>query len=531
MLIIKRFRFVVAVFAFISFPFILLAQKPNWQNLDLQKDSVFGISTEKAYVQIIKKKHKKVKPVLVAVIDGGIDINHEDLKNEIWTNPGEVTANNIDDDKNGYTDDIHGWNFIGSSKGNVNHENLELVRLIRKLQPKFGSLTDSTVTDKDRATYELYKKMMKEYTTSYQNANGMLTNIRMFDQALTNVTSHMGKENPTLQDFKAYKPQNEAEGRIVQLMQGILEKEPDFKAFKASQVDEGLKYYGSEVDYHLNLSLDARSVVGDDSTNDNEHFYGNADVTGPDADHGTHVAGIIGAERNNNIGIKGVADHVVLMSVRTVPDGDERDKDVANAIRYAANNGAKVINMSFGKAYSWDKKVVDDAVKYAISKDVLLIHAAGNDGKNLEKETNYPNQIYEDGSGIAQAWIEVGASGWKDDETLVAPFSNYGKTKVDVFAPGESIYSTTPGSKYANHDGTSMASPVVAGLAALIRTYYPKLTAMQVKDIILKSVVKINHNVIIKAGDAEKAVPFSDVCVSGGIVNAYNALLLARDYK
>jgi subtilisin family serine protease len=218
------------------------------------------------------------------------------------------------------------------------------------------------------------------------------------------------------------------------------------------------------------------------------------------------------------------------MSVRTVPTGDERDKDVANAIRYAAANGAKVINMSFGKSYSYDKKAVDEAVKFALSKDVLLVHAAGNDNNNTEVELNVPNRAYEDKSGVAGAWIEVGASGPKDDETLKASFSNYGKTSVDVFAPGVAINSTTPKSTYGEHDGTSMAAPVVTGLAALIRSYYPKLTATQVKEIIMKSVVKISHNVVITDGDTKKEVPFADICVTGGVVNAYNALQLAATY-
>jgi len=271
--------------------------------------------------------------------------------------------------------------------------------------------------------------------------------------------------------------------------------------------------------------------VGDNYNNAEEHNYGNADVTGPNADHGTHVSGIIGAVRDNTIGIKGVADHVRIMAIRVVPDGDERDKDVANGIRYAADNGAKVINMSFGKGYSWNKQAVDDAVKYALSKDVLLVHAAGNDGKDLEKETNYPTRVYADGSGLADAWIEVGASGPDDDSTLVAPFSNYGKAKVDVFAPGVSIYSTTPGSHYANHDGTSMASPVVAGLAALIREYYPKLKAIQVKDIIMRSVVKPTHTVTVMVDGAPRQVMLSDLCVSGGVINTYQALQLAETYK
>jgi len=284
------------------------------------------------------------------------------------------------------------------------------------------------------------------------------------------------------------------------------------------------------VDYQLNLEFDPRSIVGDNYNNPEEHYYGAADVTGPGADHGTHVAGIIGAARNNSIGINGIADNVLLMSVRAVPNGDERDKDVANAIRYAADNGAKVINMSFGKPYSPNKKVVDEAVKYAMSKDVLLIHAAGNDGQNLDSTIFYPNRDYEDGKGTANAWIEVGASGPGDDETLVASFSNYSKTGVDVFAPGVAIYSSTPGSKYDYHDGTSMAAPVVTGLAALIRSYYPKLKAVQVKEIILKSVTKVNHPVTIFINGEPKQVQMTDVCNTGGVVNAYNALKLAASY-
>jgi subtilisin family serine protease len=304
----------------------------------------------------------------------------------------------------------------------------------------------------------------------------------------------------------------------------------DFADFKEHEINSPLKHFKEQLDYHYNIDYDPRSTIGDNYMDSGERFYGNADVYGPDAEHGSHVAGIIGAFRTNNIGIMGVANDVMIMSVRTVPNGDERDKDVANAIRYAAANGAKVINMSFGKDYSYDKKIVDEAVKFAMSKDVLIIHAAGNDNINTDVKVRFPNRTYDDNSGEAQAWIQVGASGLKDDETLKASFSNYGKTSVDVFAPGVKIYSTTPKSTYTEHDGTSMASPVVAGLAALIRSYYPKLTAIQVKEIILKSVVKIDHKVVVKDGDSKRKVAFADLCTTGGIINAYNALKLAETY-
>ena len=271
-------------------------------------------------------------------------------------------------------------------------------------------------------------------------------------------------------------------------------------------------------------------IVGDDSANVNERFYGNADVMGPDALHGTHVSGIIGAVRDNGIGIRGVADHITIMSVRTVPDGDERDKDVANAIRFAADHGARVINMSFGKKYSPDKKAVDDAVRYAMKKDVLIVQAAGNAGQNIDRESNFPNRVFLD-STVATGYLVVGATTWTNDSNLVASFYNYGKKSVDVFAPGVDIYSCIPGSKYTTESGTSMAAPVVAGLAALIREYYPKLTAEQVKQIIIQSVVKPAQNINVKDENEVLHVPMSEICVSGGVVNVYQAFMLAEHIK
>ncbi|MDP4215919.1 MAG: S8 family peptidase [Bacteroidota bacterium] len=520
----------------IFFPFILLflsasvlAQKANWQNLDLREDSVFGISTEKAYRELLK--NKKPQTVIVAVIDGGVDTAHEDLKAVIWNNPNEKPGNGRDDDHNGYVDDVHGWDFIGGATGDVDYDNLELVRVIRRDKPRYEGLTDSTVTPNDRPGYEKYKKMVREWQTSLDNNTKTLRGITNFKNILDRVTSNIGKDTPTLADFEKYIPKDPGESQICKVVIAQLEKDPDFIHLREDDLGGALKHFHEKVDYQLNISYDPRSIVGDDYGNGGQRSYGNNDVTGPNAEHGTHVSGIIGAIRDNAVGVKGVADHVRIMAVRVVPDGDERDKDVANGIRYAADNGAKVINMSFGKGYSWNKSLVDAAVRYAVSKDVLLVHAAGNEGNDLATNDNFPNRIFGDSSGVAAAWIEVGATGYTDDSTLVASFSNYGKTQVDVFAPGVSINSTIPGSKYASFDGTSMASPVVAGLAALIREYYPKLTALQVKDIILRSVVRPGHTVTIQVGGAPKQVRLSDISVSGGIVNAYQALKLAEEYK
>jgi subtilisin family serine protease len=453
----------------ICFPICLQAQvaqkaKKNWQNLDLKTDTVFGISTEKAYNELLKDK--KHVTVVVAVIDGGVDINHEDLKQVIWTNPNEVAGNGNDDDKNGYADDMHGWDFIGSANGDVHYDNTELVRSVHLYTVEFKGKDTLALTGKELTDFYAYQKMRNDLADKVKKARRIYTVITNFNEILKSMLPEIGKSDPGLTDFQNYEPHDNREAYVKKIVVESLGSYKDLADFRKNEVDDALKHFSEQLNYHYNLDYDPRSIVGDNYTDSNEHFYGNNDVTGPDADHGTHVAGIIGADRENNLGVMGVANDVRIMSVRTVPDGDERDKDVANAIRYAANNGAKVINMSFGKSYSFDKKTVDEAVKFAISKDVLIVHAAGNDNQDNDKEPHFPTRVYEDKSGVAEAWIEVGASGINDDKTLKASFSDYGKTTVDVFAPGVKINSTTPNSTYTVHDGTSMAAPVVSGLAA-----------------------------------------------------------------
>lgn len=507
------------------------AKKPvsGWQNMDMSTNGVFGISVDKAYNELLK--NKKHTTVLVAVIDGGVDTAHEDLKAVLWVNPKEKANDNVDNDKNGYVNDMHGWDFIGSAKGNVNFDNLEITRLIRQYKARFAAVDTDKLAGADLATFAEYKKMRAELNSDISQAKKSYNGVNNFKVLLDAVLKGIGTDNPTIDQLNKYEPKSSGEAYVKKVLLAELPNFKDVAEFIAKDITPAVDHYKEQLDYHYNLDFDPRGIVGDNYTDSNERLYGNNDVTGPNADHGSHVAGIIGAVRDNNIGVQGVASDVKIMAVRTVPNGDERDKDVANAIRYAAANGARVINMSFGKSYSYDKKVVDEAVKFAMSKDVLIIHAAGNDNNNTEKENNFPSRDYEDKSGQAQAWIEVGASGPTDDATLKASFSNYGKTTVDVFAPGVDINSTTPGSKYDLHSGTSMAAPVVAGLAALIRSYYPKLTALQVKNIILKSVIKVNHPVTLKEGADSREVSFDELCATGGIVNAYNALKLAASYK
>jgi len=486
------------------------AQKINWQNLDLKTDSVFGISTEKAYTQLLKGK--KGREVVVAVIDGGVDTNHVDLKPVLW-----------------HQSKKWGWSFLGSPRGNVNTESLELTRSVSAGQKKFP---DPDHLPADTAGLAEYLKLRRIFNKKMQQNRQTLQYLGGYKSVSDTILNAIGKPEPTIQDITAYVPLTSLQSSIKSLMLNEFKKDPHLTvADYRLQLDDAVKHFGNERDYSLNLAFNPRTIVGDRIDDLRQTDYGSADVMGPDAMHGSHVSGIIGAVRNNGIGIDGVADHVRILNIRAVPNGDERDKDVANAIIYAVDHGARIINMSFGKPYSPAKSRVDEAVRYAMSKDVLLVHAAGNDGVDLDGEGNYfPNKFYAAGKDTAQAWLNVGASNARDDEKLVASFSNFGKTRVDVFAPGVDIYSTVPGSGYKSLSGTSMAAPVVTGLAALIRCYYPKLTAVQVKDIIMNSVVKVGHDVEVIQKGRKVKVPFADVCVSGGIVNAWQALKMAASY-
>ena len=582
-----KLRTLTLLLLFISLQFTAFSQSKdvvlpaNWYNLDLVKDGYFGISTEKAYNEILKGKSPKSK-IIVAVIDGGVEPNHEDLKDVMWVNPKEIPDNGIDDDGNGYIDDINGWNFIGSKKGDLAYDNLELIRIYRKLNPKYRSTIKSTKLDSvGEEEFALYNRVTSEFGKKYDDADQNFRVLSAINKVLDSVATVQKKTVPTLVDIENYKANDEMEEQIKKIIRTGSRRSNGFDKFY-KEVKDAYRQYDIMLRYNLNPNYDQRAeLVGDDYSNSNERIYGNKDVMGPNADHGSHVSGIIAAKRNNNIGINGIADNVSIMAIRVVPEGDERDKDVANGIRYAVDNGARIINMSFGKSFKWDKKVVDEAVKYAESKDVLLVHAAGNDNENVDKEENYPNKYFEspealayqkkhrdkvnniikvapkptvrrpyDGAEVAKTlkkievdtlkfklpqaknWIEVGASAYRNDADLKASFSNYGKYNVDVFAPGFMIKSTVPKSKYEEFDGTSMAAPVVSGMAAVILSYYPELKAPQVRDIIIKSVVKVDQKVKLRD---EFGIPikvrFSELCNSGGVANLYNALKLAETYK
>lgn len=514
----------------------------DWMHMS-SAEGYYGTNMNQVYSEILKDK--KGVPVVVAIIDSGVDIEHEDLKDVIWVNEDEIPDNGLDDDNNGYIDDVYGWNFIGGPDGqNVHHDTYEVTRLYAKLKYKYENADPDKLRKGQKKEYEKFltykEEVEKKQSSAKRGLEQMMQTQALFTKAIASFEDKFGDQELSEELLSNVETggdmQMELGKRAISQILKQIDKPltlNDIKTLVLSDVQEGIDHYQNQVEYAYNPDFDSRKIVKDNYDDQEERFYGNNDVEGPDALHGTHVAGIVGAARNNGVGMNGIAKNVQIMSVRAVPDGDERDKDVANSIRYAVDNGAKVINMSFGKGYSWNKEVVDDAVKYAAKKDVLLIHAAGNGSQDNDKHDNFPNENYEK-SGLfcsknAKNWIEVGALNYTQDESMVAPFSNYGKENVDVFAPGMAIYSTVPNDGYQFLQGTSMAAPVVAGVAAALRSYYPALTAKQVKEIILKSSMQMDKQVRKPGSNIE--VSFSELSATGGIIDAKKAFELAASTK
>ncbi|SKC94707.1 Subtilase family protein [Chitinophaga ginsengisegetis] len=510
----------------------------NWQLLSYDTDSVFGTSTEKAYKELLKGK--KSTPVIVAVIDSGIDTTHEDLKSILWTNTREIPGNGKDDDRNGYVDDIHGWNFLGGKDGSsLKEDSEEAAREYYRYKSLYGN-PDSALA-KDSKEYAIWQQLQSkiekpnsQFKMQYKSMSKLQENVNKCESILK---TYLGKDDFNVAQLDSIQTTNQdvllARNFMSRLLKSAGDEPATFGEFKM-EFDEymnELKRKAESTEVAPNANRER--IVGDNLDDINDNKYGNNDVMGTFGFHGTHVSGIIAAARNNGVGMDGVADNVRIMAVKAVPDGDERDKDVALAIRYAVDNGAQIINMSFGKPFSPHKDWVDAAIKYAEEKGVLLIHAAGNDGSNNDSVANYPNPNYLDGT-IATNVITVGASNTGLGNDKVAPFSNYGKKSVDLFAPGVQIYSTIPGgNKYGSASGTSMASPVVAGVAALVLSYYPELSARQLKYVLEKSATPLPGGTaeVNKPGTSDEKVNFADLSITGGMINAYEALKLAATIK
>jgi cell wall-associated protease len=529
-------RFLVATFLFItSFTYGQQSLK-GWHLLDEKKDNFNGISLNKTYDFL---KGRKSKPVVVAIIDSGADTTHEDLKDVLWTNPKEIPGNGIDDDGNGYIDDVHGWNFLGGKDGrNVTKASREASRVYHLYKTKFANkfVNEDNLTPEEKEEYALWKQAsgLVEVKTEDQ-VETMFLEVA-YKAARKNekiLIDEIKKDEFTTDDVEKFIPltiqAKQAKHGYITFMKLFEIDRDETNVSVFTELQEAIDEKKRAIEEKNKEPINERGeIVKDNYYNINDRFYGNNDVMGPSPLHGTHVAGIIGAERNNGKGTDGIADNVKLMIIRAVPDGDEYDKDIALAIKYAVDNGAKVINMSFGKEISPQKKWVDEAVRYAELKDVLLIHAAGNDGENNDTTNNFPNPDLTTLHLKASNFITVGASSDPNIKgDYIADFSNYGKKTVDVFAPGVKIYSTVPaGNAYRFEQGTSMAAPVVSGIAAVIRSYFPGLSAAQVKYVIEKSVTRDTTLMVTRPG-SKKKVYLTDLCTSGGCVNAYNAVKLA----
>ena len=476
--------------------------KKNWHNLDIEKDSVPGTSVERAYNELLNEL--KGKKVIVAVIDTGLDIDHRSLSENIWINKDEK-LNGKDDDNNGYIDDIHGWNYLGSSY----NETRDMTRILR----------DNKINNRKYNLVE--EENPKEIKNSNEQLNILNYYIQILDESKELLSDYLDNDNfrfRMLNNIETVDPKLNRAKNIY--------KDFDFYGYSKEYLNEGIDQFNDFINYHFNVEFNGRTT-NDDIYDINDRNYGDNNInnTKESESHSTHVSGIISGNRKIEDGNKGINNLAEIMVLRAVPNGDEYDKDVALAIRYAVDNGAKIINGSFGKYFSSNPEWVIDAIRYASDNDVLFIAGAGNESKDLDSlsNDNYPNDQYFNKAEFSDTFIKVGASSINLDENFTAYFSNYGKINVDIFAPGVDIYSSMPNNKYKFQDGTSMASPVVAGIASLIMSYFPRLSAKKVKEIILESGIDIDLE-IRNLGDKKN---FNEYSKSGKLINAYNALILA----
>ena len=536
----KKVLIAAAFLASFSFAFAQDKMQNNdlktWYHKDFSTTNVYGVNTNNAY-KFLESKGLKPRTVVVGVLDSGVEVDHPGLINNMWKNPNEIPNNGIDDDKNGYVDDIYGWNFIGGKTADVDADNLEVTRMVKKYQPIFEG-TDSAKNRANQAKmpeeYAMYQKSKKLFNEKGSEAKQYYQYFSGFNNAIPSIVKTLNGKTLTKANLAAIKPASQEDSRNLQILNSLVQeaenvgKTPkEVEELLKKEVEGALKHYESQATKHYNLDFDPRKeIVGDNYDNYNEKNYGNNHYEGPDASHGTHVSGIIAGLPHGNEAQYGVAHKVAkIMTVRAVPDGDERDKDVANAIRYAVDNGAKILNMSFGKAVSPGKKHVWEAMKYAEKKGVLLVKAAGNDNQNIGENEYFPTNFMKqsDEKPFVSNMIVVGAS-TNNNQNLRARFSNYNGKMVDVFAPGQEIYSTVPDAKYEYLQGTSMASPVVAGAAAVLWAYMPSLTPQQIKEALIKTVNKSTVN-----ANVDSSANFDQISVAGGVIDLYKAAQYAYD--
>ena len=526
-LIILIILFNVNTYAQVTTVDSLEADYLNWYNKSPELDKVCGTDVDRAYETILKDK-KPQKVIIVAVIDGGVDVRHEDLKGQVWINKNEIPDNGIDDDKNGYIDDTNGWNFLGNNKGeHLGKENLQVTRIYRDYRVRFEGKSENDISDKDKADFEMYTGAKAEYDGYVVKYGGIIERytklIVKIETANKELKVFLQKDSISMDDIKGI----ESEDSLINGYKRLLSRGTNL-----ARLEGAIDYYKVYTESYLNLDLNARAnIIGDNPTEMKDAFYGNGDVKGPNADHGSMVSGIIGAVRNNGVGVNGIATGVKIMALRSIPNGDEYDKDVALSIRYAVDNGANIINMSFGKYYSPMESEVYAAIKYAESKGVLMIAASGNEGQDVDATTHYPTPYSETGD-LVSTWLTVGANSKDFEDKMTANFSNYGAEKVHIFAPGVKVISISPDDSYDMMNGTSFSCPVVTGVAALVWSYYPEVSASKLREILMESSVMYKNMKVNLPGSFDDgkvpSVKFGKLSESGGVVNAYYALQMAE---
>ena len=491
----------------------------TWYHKDFSGSNVYGVNTENAY-KYLESKGLKPNKVVVGVLDSGVEVDHPGLVGNMWKNVNEIPGNGKDDDGNGYIDDVHGWNFIGGKNGDIDIDNLEVTRIVKKYQDVFSGDKAAENIKKMPQEYEMYSKSKSIFDKKSKGGGQQYKFYQNLLEKVPTFTAMLGDKPFTKETLAGIKPSSPDQAMGLQIMSQFLQ-DPTMVGKSAKEVEaviskellQGVKHFEAQAKQY-DLNFDPRKeIVGDNYDDYSEKKYGNNHYEGPDAQHGTHVAGIIAGLPNGTEVQKGVAYKVAkILTVRTVPNGDERDKDVANSIRYAVDNGAKILNMSFGKPVSPGMKYVWDAFKYAEDKGVLLVKAAGNENEDIHDHVYYPTNFksVEDEKPFLNNMIIVGAS-TNNNDALRADFSNYNKKMVDVFAPGDKIYSTVPDGKYEYLQGTSMAAPVVAGASAVLLAYMPTLTPAQMIESLVKS------------SNPSSAAGFSNFSRSGGVIDVKKA--------
>lgn len=530
----------------------------DWFNCSFDKDGIYGAEVNKAY-DFLKDKKIKKRPV-VAIIGTGLDIEHEDLKDAIWKNPKEKKINGKDNDKNGYIDDIHGWNFLGGKDGTVMEKTMEegdreFIRLFDKGYGKYfydGENFYQMINDKKTKVpapdnmneYRYYvNRVLSESRIAGSYGGYQLSYLirdygKHFDRMMRAKYPNQEltqKEFGICYDPKAAKRDSLSEVAFMIYIMGFTVSQTDSWDVVHNAIKSGDQITMAKEEYEKAMQQygnDGRKeIVGDNYLDLNDYKYGNNVLLTSDAFAGTMLGGIIAANRENDWGMNGIMDKAELMTLRVkANEGEPYLKDVVLAIRYAVDNHADIIMLPQQATLYPDnqKKWVDEALKYAESKGVLVVVPTREYSVDMAKMEFYPNRWMTGEKELTNLMIV--ASSDKNGNPSMS--SNYGAKEVDLFAPGTDVYSSYTGDTYQKASGAGLAAAATVGVAALIKAYYPELSGSQIRNLLIKSVTsradaEVEKGIRVKDRVTQDLFLFGDLCLSKGILNAYNAVIAA----